>query len=106
MPQKRISIWTSCSVGSRRSIVVDWNGDVALFTEYALALYMKSPLPYGECGCLTGSDEMEPAQEIESGPHCETKDLREECVIPILLISCLFLSIPAPIECKVVSSGF
>src|SRR6266540_437557 len=43
MPQKRISIWTSCAVGSRRSIVVAANGDVALVTEYAFALYMDRP---------------------------------------------------------------
>src|SRR5579862_3290446 len=40
MPQNRISICTSFSVGSRRSIVEEANGDVALETEYALALYM------------------------------------------------------------------
>ena len=40
MPQKRISICTSCSVGSRRAMVVDANGDVALVTEYAFALNM------------------------------------------------------------------
>jgi hypothetical protein len=33
MPQKRISIWTSCSVGSRRVIVVETKGDVELETE-------------------------------------------------------------------------
>jgi hypothetical protein len=33
IPQKRISIWTSCSVGSRRTIGVEANGDVALATE-------------------------------------------------------------------------
>ena len=33
MPQKRISICTSCSVGSRRAMVVEANGDVALATE-------------------------------------------------------------------------
>ena len=33
MPQKRISICTSCSVGSRRVIVVEASGDVALAAE-------------------------------------------------------------------------
>jgi hypothetical protein len=32
MPQKRISICTSCSVGLRREIVVEAKGDVALVT--------------------------------------------------------------------------
>ena len=40
MPQKRISICTSCSVGLRRGIVVEASGDVALAAEYALALNM------------------------------------------------------------------
>jgi hypothetical protein len=40
MPQKRISICTSVSVGSRRAIVVDASGDVALAAEKAFALYM------------------------------------------------------------------
>ncbi len=43
MPQKSISIWTSVSVGSRRAIVVEASGDVALVAEKAFALYM-SPL--------------------------------------------------------------
>jgi hypothetical protein len=48
MPQKRISIWTSVSVGSRRAIVVEASGDVALAAEKAFALYicafmMRSP---------------------------------------------------------------
>ena len=33
MPQNRISICTSCSVGSRRAIVVEASGDVALAAE-------------------------------------------------------------------------
>ena len=33
IPQKRISIWTSCAVGSRREIVVAASGDVALAAE-------------------------------------------------------------------------
>ena len=33
IPQKRISICTSCSVGSRRGIVVEASGDVALAAE-------------------------------------------------------------------------
>ena len=33
MPQNRISICTSCSVGSRRAIVVEAIGDVALAAE-------------------------------------------------------------------------
>jgi len=41
MPQKRISICTSWSVGSRRAMVAEANGEVALETEYALALYTK-----------------------------------------------------------------
>ena len=40
MPQKRISIWTSRSVGSRRWILVDASGDVSLAAEYAFALYV------------------------------------------------------------------
>ena len=42
MPQNRISICTSLSVGSRRGIVADARGDVALAAEYAFALYMNS----------------------------------------------------------------
>src|SRR5437016_7509856 len=38
MPQKRISIWTSRSVGSRRLILVEASPDVALPAEYAFAL--------------------------------------------------------------------
>src|SRR5580658_6953478 len=33
MPQNRISIWTSCSVGSRRAILVEARDDVALAAE-------------------------------------------------------------------------
>jgi hypothetical protein len=33
MPQKRISICTSCSVGLRRGIMVEASGDVALAAE-------------------------------------------------------------------------
>ena len=40
MPQKRISICISVSVGSRRAIVVDASGDFSLVAEYAFALYM------------------------------------------------------------------
>src|SRR6201992_2304686 len=40
MPQKRISICTSVSVGSRRAIVVEASGDVALAAENAFALYI------------------------------------------------------------------
>src|SRR6201996_5039890 len=40
MPQNRISICTSASVGSRRAIVEDASGDVALAAEKAFALYM------------------------------------------------------------------
>src|SRR5580658_6889810 len=39
-PQNRISICTSCSVGSRRAIVVEASDDVALAAENAFALYM------------------------------------------------------------------
>ena len=42
MPQKRISICTSVSDGSRRAIVLDASGDVALAAENAFALYMIS----------------------------------------------------------------
>src|SRR6476469_7388306 len=42
MPQKRMSICTSRSVGSRRGIVVKASGAVALAAAYALALYMMS----------------------------------------------------------------
>src|ERR1035441_8704935 len=38
IPQNRISIWTPCSVGSRRAIVVEASGDVALVAEYAFVL--------------------------------------------------------------------
>src|SRR5437016_8653492 len=38
MPQKRISICTSRSVGSRRLILVEASPDVALAAEYAFAL--------------------------------------------------------------------
>src|SRR6202789_2327750 len=44
MPQKRISICTSFSVGSRRAIVVEASGDVALAAENAFALYISSLL--------------------------------------------------------------
>src|SRR5580693_8520249 len=40
MPQNRISIWISSSVGSRRGIVVEASGDLALPAEYAFALYI------------------------------------------------------------------
>src|SRR4029450_2851281 len=40
MPQNRISICTSRSVGSRRLILVDARGDVSLAAEYAFALYV------------------------------------------------------------------
>ena len=40
IPQKRISICTSASVGSRRAIVVEASGDVALEAEKAFALYI------------------------------------------------------------------
>jgi hypothetical protein len=40
MPQKRISICTSRSVGSRRGIVVEVSGDVSLAAEYAFVLYV------------------------------------------------------------------
>ena len=40
MPQNRISICTSFSVGFRRWMVVEASGDVALAAENALALYM------------------------------------------------------------------
>ena len=43
MPQNRISICTSFSVGSRRGIVAVARGDVALAAEYAFALYMNFP---------------------------------------------------------------
>ncbi len=46
MPQYRISICTSCSVGSRRVIVVDLSGDVALAAEYAFALYIEFGFPF------------------------------------------------------------
>jgi hypothetical protein len=39
MPQNKISIWTSLSLGSRRWIVVEASGDVALTAAYAFALY-------------------------------------------------------------------
>jgi hypothetical protein len=41
MPQKRISICTSCSAGSRRGIVVEASGDVSPAAEYAFDLYMQ-----------------------------------------------------------------
>src|SRR5206468_2454281 len=40
MPQNRISICTSRSVGSRRLILVDASGDVSLAAEYAFASYV------------------------------------------------------------------
>jgi hypothetical protein len=40
MPQNRISICTSLSVGSRRGIVVEPSDDVALAAEYAFVLYI------------------------------------------------------------------
>src|SRR5271169_2015590 len=40
IPQNRISICTSCSVGSRRGIVVEASGEVALAAAYAFVLYM------------------------------------------------------------------
>ena len=38
MPQKRISIWTSRSIGSRRGMVADVSPDVGLVAEYAFVL--------------------------------------------------------------------
>src|SRR5271154_1066214 len=43
IPQNRISICTSFSVGSRRGIVLDAIGDFALAAEYAFALYIDFP---------------------------------------------------------------
>src|SRR3954453_20067482 len=40
MPQKRISIATSCGVTSRRGITGGAKGEVAVGTEYALTLFM------------------------------------------------------------------
>src|ERR1700743_1784520 len=48
MPQNKISICTSVSVGSRRAVVEDASGDVALAAEKAFALYMASTL---RCAC-------------------------------------------------------
>jgi hypothetical protein len=45
MPQKRISICTSFSVGSRREMVLEASGDVALAAEKAFALYMDVAYP-------------------------------------------------------------
>jgi len=50
MPQNRISICTSCSVGSRRGIVVEASGDVALAAKYAFALNMD--LVYMRAACF------------------------------------------------------
>src|ERR1700719_1621494 len=40
IPQNKISICTSRSVGSRRLILVEASGDIALAAEYAFALYV------------------------------------------------------------------
>jgi hypothetical protein len=50
MPQKRISIWTSWSVGSRRGIVVGASGEVALAAEYALASRLVRGWSTDACG--------------------------------------------------------
>src|SRR3954453_19264831 len=49
MPQKRISICTSWSVGSRRGMEGGGSGDVALAAEKALVLYMPA------CSLMRGS---------------------------------------------------
>src|SRR6266571_1088767 len=46
MPQKRISICTSRSVGSRRLILVEASNDVALAAEYAFALKVVGCIPH------------------------------------------------------------
>src|SRR5579864_8192123 len=43
IPQNRISICTSCSVGSRRGTVAEASRDDALAAEYAFALYIDLP---------------------------------------------------------------
>src|SRR5579872_556804 len=80
-PQNRISIWTSLSPGSRRSIVVAARGEVLLAAEKALALVM----PSSWLGALDGSL-LDPAQ----------RDVRiarrtSGVVHPIVRISCLIL---------------
>src|SRR5579863_8832293 len=62
MPQNRISICTSCWVGSRRSIVVPANGDVALETAYALALDMEAP------SLGIGDEQIARRTDYETGP--------------------------------------
>ena len=52
MPQKRISIWTSFSVGSRRAIVEEASGDDALAAENALALYIAFGKMLDSYGCM------------------------------------------------------
>jgi hypothetical protein len=56
MPQKRISICTSRSVGSRREIVVGASGDSALAAAYAFALYIDQ--------CSFVSKPLEPADDL------------------------------------------
>jgi hypothetical protein len=46
IPQKSISICTSFAVGSRRAIVVEASGEVALAAAYAFVLYMGTPEPW------------------------------------------------------------
>src|SRR5881409_2730093 len=63
MPQNRISICTSRSVGSRRLILVDASGDVSLAAEYAFALYV--------VGCMVDTRLL--LSRIESIPLHATK---------------------------------
>src|SRR3954453_10564275 len=69
MPQKRISICTSRSVGSRRGVVVEASGDVAVPAEDAFVLYIvrSSSLPVpGHAPYLTASARHPPTVQFTS----------------------------------------
>src|ERR1041384_7048723 len=75
MPQKRISIWTSYSPGSRRGIVVRASGDVPLAAEYTLALYRDL------CSWIYNSQ----------AHGWEKSDSTHDCVFPLNIQSSLIL---------------
>ena len=79
MPQKRISIWTSLSVGSRRAMVVETNGDVCAGNGISFCVI------HGEL--LGVARQFAPNSPVNQTTmeHCSSGIL-------ILPISCLFLS--------------
>lgn len=76
MPQYMISICTSCSVGSRRVIVVDFSADVALPAEYAFALYMDFDFPFNVRPFFLGPRDSHRQAEIITAVQGKSRDLQ------------------------------